>query len=148
MLVKFTLDHLQLIITGGNMNLLTQVQKTIRDSLNNIIPIRKAMNIAAGRDIFILVSTNQTYQSVNYNNQNQMGNFTFQFLLVPEPSINLPADTFGTIFDYFRTNTIMEFGNNGVQLHSYDVADSELVTDPSTGYQSLSFAINIVATLK
>lgn len=146
--MKYSLDHQQLIITGGNMALLSDVQKTIRTSLNNIMPIRKAMNIQAGKDLFILVSVNQTYSPTNFGTQRQTGTFDFQFLLVPEPSVQLPADAFGTVFEYFRTNTIKEFKDNNVTLLSYEFQDSEQVTDPTTGYQSLSFAINIVATQK
>ncbi|EFD1058388.1 hypothetical protein FEL34_22435 [Escherichia coli] len=112
------------------------------------MPIRKAMNIQAGKDLFILVSVNQTYSPTNFGTQRQTGTFDFQFLLVPEPSVQLPADSFGTIFEYFRTNTIKEFKDNNVTLLSYEFQDSEQVTDPTTGYQSLSFAINIVATQK
>lgn len=130
------------------MALLKDVQTTIITSLNNIQPIRKAMNIQAGKDLFILVSVNQSYNLTNFGTQRQTGTFDFQFLLVPEPSVKLPADIFGEIMDYFKTNTIKEFKNNAVTLLSYAFDNGEVVTDPTTGYQSLSFSINIVATQK
>ncbi|MFC3190025.1 hypothetical protein [Pseudocitrobacter faecalis] len=128
------------------MALLKDVQTTIITSLNNIQPIRKAMNIQAGKDLFILVSVNQSYNLTNFGTQRQTGTFDFQFLLVPEPSVKLPADIFGEIMDYFKTNTIKEFKDNNVTLLSYAFDNGEVVTDPTTGYQSLSFSINIVAT--
>ncbi|HGZ2388207.1 TPA: hypothetical protein ACN0A8_004812, partial [Escherichia coli] len=82
------------------MALLKDVQTTIITSLNNIQPIRKAMNIQAGKDLFILVSVNQSYNLTNFGTQRQTGTFDFQFLLVPEPSVKLPADIFGEIMDY------------------------------------------------
>ncbi|EFL9656589.1 hypothetical protein IGU62_002109 [Escherichia coli] len=130
------------------MALLKDVQTTIITSLNNIQPIRKAMNIQAGKDLFILVSVNQSYNLTNFGTQRQTGTFDFQFLLVPEPSVKLPADIFGEIMDYFKTNTIKEFKDNAVTLLSYAFDNGEVVTDPTTGYQSLSFSINIVATQK
>ncbi|ENC3733714.1 hypothetical protein ABJW07_001190 [Shigella sonnei] len=130
------------------MALLKDVQTTIITSLNNIQPIRKAMNIQAGKDLFILVSVNQSYNLTNFGTQRQTGTFDFQFLLVPEPSVKLPADIFGEIMDYFKTNTIKEFKDNNVTLLSYAFDNGEVVTDPTTGYQSLSFSINIVATQK
>lgn len=130
------------------MALLKNVQTTIITSLNNIQPIRKAMNIQAGKDLFILVSVNQSYNLTNFGTQRQTGTFDFQFLLVPEPSVKLPADIFGEIMDYFKTNTIKEFKDNAVTLLSYAFDNGEVVTDPTTGYQSLSFSINIVATQK
>ncbi|HFG3705967.1 TPA: hypothetical protein ACGGM7_000302 [Escherichia coli] len=130
------------------MALLKDVQTTIITSLNNIQPIRKAMNIQAGKDLFILVSVNQSYNLTNFGTQRQTGTFDFQFLLVPEPSVKLPADIFGEIMDYFKTNTIKEFKDNAVTLLSYAFDNGEVVTEPTTGYQSLSFSINIVATQK
>lgn len=130
------------------MALLKDVQTTIITSLNNIQPIRKAMNIQAGKDLFILVSVNQSYNLTNFGTQRQTGTFDFQFLLVPEPSVKLPGDIFGEIMDYFKTNTIKEFKDNNVTLLSYAFDNGEVVTDPTTGYQSLSFSINIVATQK
>lgn len=130
------------------MALLKDLQTTIITSLNNIQPIRKAMNIQAGKDLFILVSVNQSYNLTNFGTQRQTGTFDFQFLLVPEPSVKLPADIFGEIMDYFKTNTIKEFKDNAVTLLSYAFDNGEVVTDPTTGYQSLSFSINIVATQK
>lgn len=130
------------------MALLKDVQTTIITSLNNIQPIRKAMNIQAGKDLFILVSVNQSYNLTNFGTQRQTGTFDFQFLLVPKPSVKLPADIFGEIMDYFKTNTIKEFKDNAVTLLSYAFDNGEVVTDPTTGYQSLSFSINIVATQK
>ncbi|EFN8907596.1 hypothetical protein ACO1ZL_10620 [Escherichia coli] len=130
------------------MALLKDVQTTIITSLNNIQPIRKAMNIQAGKDLFILVSVNQSYNLTNFGTQRQTGTFDFQFLLVPEPSVKLPADIFGEIMDYFKANTIKEFKDNAVTLLSYAFDNGEVVTDPTTGYQSLSFSINIVATQK
>lgn len=138
--------RLVLTITGANMALLSDVQKTIKTSLENIQPIRKSMNVGAGKDLFILVSVNQSYNLTNFGTQRQTGTFDFQFLLVPEPSISLPSDIFGTILDYFKTNTIKEFKDNNVTLLSYAFDNGEAVTDPTTGYQSLSFSINIVAT--
>jgi hypothetical protein len=130
------------------MALLKDVQTTIITSLNNIQPIRKAMNIQAGKDLFILVSVNQSYILTNFGTQRQTGTFDFQFLLVPEPSVKLPADIFGEIMDNFKTNTIKEFKDNAVTLLSYAFDNGEVVTDPTTGYLSLSFSINIVATQK
>ncbi|HBN1734499.1 TPA: hypothetical protein L1528_004541, partial [Escherichia coli] len=109
------------------MALLKDVQTTIITSLNNIQPIRKAMNIQAGKDLFILVSVNQSYNLTNFGTQRQTGTFDFQFLLVPEPSVKLPADIFGEIMDYFKTNTIKEFKDNAVTLLSYAFDNGEVV---------------------
>ncbi|HEM8728260.1 TPA: hypothetical protein ACOEBW_000365 [Enterobacter hormaechei subsp. xiangfangensis] len=131
------------------MALLNDVQKTVVTSLNQIKQLRKAMMIGDSVDIFMLVSVNQSYDQTNFNNQRKTGNFTFQFLLVPLPSTNeLPANSFGTILEHFETNTIKEFKDNNVTLFSYQFDNSELDTDPTTGRQSLSFSINIVATQK
>ncbi|ENV5883836.1 hypothetical protein ACFIPR_003204 [Enterobacter kobei] len=131
------------------MALLNDVQKTVVKSLNNIQQLRKAMMIGDTKDLFILISSTHFYDQTNFNSQRKTGNFTFQFLLVPLPTSNtLPADSFGTILEYFETNTIKEFKDNNVTLLSYQFDNGELDTDPTTGRQSLSFSINIVATQK
>lgn len=131
------------------MSLLNDVQKTVVKSLNSIKPLRKAMMIGDTKDLFMLIAVNQVYEPTNFNTQRKTGNFTFQFVLVPLPSTNvLPGDTFGTILEHFETHTIKEFKDNNVVLFSYLFENSELDTDPTTGRQSLSFSINIVATQK
>lgn len=130
------------------MALLSDVKKTIKNSLENIQPIRKAMKIQAGKEMFILVSVNQSYGLTNYGTNRQTGTFNFEFLLVPEVDSAPPADTFSVIMEYFQNTTLKEFKTNNVTLISYAFDSGELVTDPTTGYVSLSFSINIVATQK
>ncbi|CAD5357678.1 hypothetical protein [Citrobacter freundii] len=130
------------------MALLSDVKNTIKNSLENIQPIRKAMKIQAGKEMFILVSVNQSYELTNYGTNRQTGTFNFEFLLVPQPDSTPPADTFSVIMEYFQNTTLKEFKTNNVTLISYAFDSSELVTDPTTGYVSLSFSINIVATQK
>ncbi|EBZ5874355.1 hypothetical protein E0539_11785 [Salmonella enterica subsp. enterica serovar Tilene] len=130
------------------MALLSDVKNTIKNSLENIQPIRKAMKIQAGKEMFILVSVNQSYELTNYGTNRQTGTFNFEFLLVPEADSTPPADTFSVIMEYFQTTTLKEFKTNNVTLISYAFDSGELVTDPTTGYVSLSFSINIVATQK
>lgn len=130
------------------MALLSDVKKTIKNSLENIQPIRKAMKIQAGKEMFILVSVNQSYGLTNYGTNRQTGTFNFEFLLVPEADSTPPEDTFSVIMEYFQNTTLKEFKTNNVTLISYAFDSGELVTDPTTGYVSLSFSINIVATQK
>lgn len=130
------------------MALLSDVKKTIKNSLENIQPIRKAMKIQAGKEMFFLVSVNQSYGLTNYGTNRQTGTFNFEFLLVPEADSPPPADTFSVIMEYFQNTTLKEFKTNNVTLISYAFDSGELVTDPTTGYVSLSFSINIVATQK
>lgn len=130
------------------MALLSDVKKTIKNSLENIQPIRKAMKIQAGKEMFILVSVNQSYGLTNYGTNRQTGTFNFEFLLVQEADSTPPADTFSVIMEYFQNTTLKEFKTNNVTLISYAFDSGELVTDPTTGYVSLSFSINIVATQK
>lgn len=59
------------------MALLSDVKKTIKNSLENIQPIRKAMKIQAGKEMFILVSVNQSYGLTNYGTNRQTGTFNF-----------------------------------------------------------------------
>ncbi|EPV6135439.1 hypothetical protein ACV8B9_004682 [Escherichia coli] len=130
------------------MALLSDVKNTIKNSLENIQPIRKAMKIQAGKEMFILVSVNQSYELTNYGTNRQTGTFNFEFLLVPEADSTPPTDTFSVIMEYFQNTTLKEFKTNNVTLISYAFDSGELVTDPTTGYVSLSFSINIVATQK
>ena len=130
------------------MALLSDVKNTIKNSLENIQPIRKAMKIQAGKEMFILVSVNQSYELTNYGTNRQTGTFHFEFLLVPEADSTPPTDTFSVIMEYFQNTTLKEFKTNNVTLISYAFDSGELVTDPTTSYVSLSFSINIVATQK
>ena len=130
------------------MALLSDVKNTIKNSLENIQPIRKAMKIQAGKEMFILVSVNQSYELTNYGTNRQTGTFNFEFLLVPQPDRTPPADTFSVIMEYFQNTTLKEFKTNNLTLISYAFDSGELVSDPTTGYVSLSFSINIVATQK
>ncbi|ECK0358932.1 hypothetical protein H2359_004703 [Salmonella enterica] len=98
--------------------------------------------------MFILVSVNQSYELTNYGTNRQTGTFNFEFLLVPQPDSTPPTDTFSVIMEYFQNTTLKEFQANNVTLISYAFDSGELVSDPTTGYVSLSFSINIVATQK
>lgn len=130
--------------------MLTKLTEILNRSLNSIQQIKKAMKIGTGKSLFALVSTTQTYDLVNFGTNRQRGTFIFEFILSADPAntVQLSSSTYGEIMDHFISSTLLEFSPNGITLLSYEFGDSELVTDPTTGRQSLSFSINIVATKK
>ncbi|MDT0637965.1 hypothetical protein RM437_07940 [Citrobacter werkmanii] len=130
--------------------LLTRLTKVLTGSLDNIQPIRKAMKVGTGKSLFSLVSVTQTYDLVNFGSNRQRGTFIFEFLLSADPTATVQpsSSTYDWIMEYFISDTLLELSPNGITLISYEFGDSELVTDPTTGRQSLSFSINIVATKK
>ncbi|EPU1047746.1 hypothetical protein ACVUNM_005844 [Raoultella ornithinolytica] len=129
--------------------LLTTVRGSVTKSLNNIQPLRKAMNISASQSLFILISMTQEFSSMNYSTiPRQLGDFDFEFLISSLPGKPLPPETYDLIVTYVMQQTRLDFIKDGINLISLEFGNSSLVDDPTTGRVSLVFSINIIATLK
>ncbi|TJZ59579.1 hypothetical protein [Raoultella planticola] len=129
--------------------LLTTVRTSVTKSLNNIQPLRKAMNISASQTLFSLISMTQELSTINYSaNPRQQGDFEFEFLISSLPGKPLPPETYDLIVSYVMQQTRLDFIRDGINLISIDFGSSTLVDDPTTGRVSLAFSINIIATLK
>lgn len=129
--------------------LLTTVRGSVTKSLNNIQPLRKAMNISASQSLFSLISMTQEFSSMNYSTiPRQLGDFDFEFLISSLPGKPLPPETYDLIVTYVMQQTRLDFIEDGINLISLEFGNSSLVDDPTTGRVSLVFSINIIATLK
>lgn len=129
--------------------LLTTVRGSVTKSLNNIQPLRKAMNISASQSLFSLISMTQEFSSMNYSTiPRQLGDFDFEFLISSLPGKPLPPETYDLIVTYVMQQTRLDFIKDGINLISLEFGNSSLVDDPTTGRVSLVFSINIIATLK
>ncbi|ELO0973801.1 hypothetical protein [Raoultella ornithinolytica] len=129
--------------------LLTTVRASVTKSLNNIQPLRKAMNISASQSLFSLISMAQEFSSMNYSTiPRQLGDFDFEFLISSLPGKPLPPETYDLIVTYVMQQTRLDFIKDGINLISLEFGNSSLVDDPTTGRVSLVFSINIIATLK
>ncbi len=129
--------------------LLTTVRTSVTKSLNNIQPLRKAMNISASQSLFSLISMTQEFSSMNYSTiPRQLGDFDLEFLISSLPGKPLPPETYDLIVTYVMQQTRLDFIKDGINLISLEFGNSSLVDDPTTGRVSLVFSINIIATLK
>lgn len=86
--------------------LLTTVRASVTKSLNNIQPLRKAMNISASQSLFSLISMTQEFSSMNYSTiPRQLGDFDFEFLISSLPGKPLPPETYDLIVTYVMQQT-------------------------------------------
>ena len=111
--------------------------------------VTKSLTTGREKDVFSLVSFDFTMESANYGiKPRQIGSFTMEFLVSPMSTTGEPLVSFDNILDYFINNQASKFSTSKVTVLSYVFGQSTLITDKTTGSNSLIFSLNIDAIEK
>ncbi|AXU95898.1 hypothetical protein CI789_12025 [Erwinia persicina] len=128
------------------MELVTKVRKLMKSLIGG------KKNLTTGRevDIFVESSFDFSMDSITFGTQRQVGNFTIQYVVSPNPEVGntAPSITYDQIISNFDANKALAFKDANLILISYAYTQSDVVTDHVSGTVSIAFSINIQVTEK